>query len=330
MSGSTFGNILRITTFGESRGPAIGAVLDGIESGFQIDTVAIQQLLDRRKSSDEVFSTPRKESDRFEIVSGVFEGKTTGSPICIMIRNMDAEKSSDNDELRYFARDGHADLPYHIRYANCDYRGGGRSSGRETAARTAAGAIALQILRSKGVDISCKVSSVGGVRGSEDSKDDMQTWTSLVQMYRSRGETAGGQVTCTASGIPAGIGEPVFDKLDAVISHAVMSIPAVKGIEFGSGFGCEFKCGSENDKAPSSGGVLGGLSDGTSLVFNAAIKPVPTTDCEMSGTDVRTMMRKTVKLNQRHDWCICFRICPVIEAMTAISILDLWYQRYGR
>ncbi len=330
MGGSTFGTILRLTVFGESRGNEIGAVLDGLESGFPIDSAAMNTMLRRRRPSQSSASTSRIESDEFEITSGVLDGKTTGAPICIVIPNRDCNSDNAADTLMRFARPGHADLPYHLRYCNCDHRGGGRASGRLTAAIVAAGSIAIQILSSKGIEINCQVTSVGGIRGNENNQDDRNAWESLVQMYRSKGETVGGTVSCRATGIPAGIGEPLFDKLDAVISHAVMSIPAIKGIEFGSGFGCEFNSGSTNDGPLMSGGVLGGLSDGTKLSFRAAVKPVPTTDVPVEATDLGNMMKRTMTFNERHDWCICFRICPVVEAMTALSILDLWYQQHGR
>lgn len=329
MSKSTFGSSFAVTTFGESHGTAIGAVIDGIESGFKLDMKQIKNMLDRRRPKDDVFSTPRRESDGFEIQSGVFEGKTTGAPICLVIRNSDPDPSS-YEQLRFIARPGHADLPYSIRYSNRDHRGGGRSSGRLTSAIVASGAIALQILNSKGISISCKVNSIGGIRGSQDNDDDMNAWRELASMYRKRGETLGGRLNCIATGLPIGIGEPVFDKLDAVIAHAVMSIPAVKGIEFGSGFSSETQSGSANNLKGNSGGVLGGLSDGEQLSFNVAIKPVPTVDVPQIGTDTRNMMKVQFTSSQRHDVCICFRVCTVVEAMTAISILDLWYARYGR
>ncbi|MGP1419183.1 MAG: chorismate synthase [Sphaerochaetaceae bacterium] len=329
MSKSTFGSDFAVTTFGESHGAVVGAVIDGIESGFKLDLEQIKVMLDRRRPQDDVFSTPRRESDSFEIQSGVFEGKTTGAPICLVIRNSDSDSSS-YEQLRFIARPGHADLPYSIRYANRDHRGGGRSSGRLTAAIVASGAIAIQILNSKGVSISCKVNSIGGIRGSQDNDDDMNAWRELASMHRKRGETLGGRLNCIATGLPIGIGEPVFDKLDAVIAHAVMSIPAVKGIEFGSGFNSETQSGSANNLKGNSGGVLGGLSDGEPLSFNVAIKPVPTVDVPQTGTDTRNMMKVQFTSSQRHDTCICFRACPVVEAMTAVSILDLWYARYGR
>lgn len=329
MSGSTFGNSLRITTFGESHGLGIGAVLDGVESGFPIDPDQIQAMLDRRKPQGDVSSTPRKESDHFSIESGVFEGKTTGTPICIIIRNQDA-RSADYEQLKGVARPGHADLPYAVRYQNNDYRGGGRASGRCTASIVAAGAIALQILKDKGITINSRTTSVGGVVGNPENASDVSRWDSLILKSREKGETVGGTVKCIASGLPVGIGEPVFDKLDAVVAHGVLSIPAVKGIQFGSGFSSELNEGSMNNLPGNSGGVLGGLSDGEDLEFSVAVKPVPSVDVPQVGTEISTMKPVPLQLSSRHDWCICFRICPVVEAMTALSLLDLWYQRYGR
>lgn len=330
MSGNTFGKILSLTTFGESHGPEIGGVLDGIQSGFPINEDFIKECLNRRKSNDSI-DTPRKEDDEFSIVSGVFEGKTTGAPITIILKNKDAH-SSDYTDLKDYARPGHADETWSTRYSNHDYRGGGRASARETAARVALGAIAIDILKSKGIEIQCCVNSVGGVKAEEfpPNEKDLLCLKMLTQMYKDKGDTVGGSVRCKIKGLPIGLGEPIFDKLDALLAYAMIGLPAVKGIEFGSGFKGETNPGSENNLPLYSGGALGGLSDGTIMDFKLAIKAIPTIDKEQMVKNLKTGQLEKKTFNLRHDYCACFRICAVVEAMAALVILDLWYQRYGR
>lgn len=300
---STFGTILKVTTFGESHGPAMGVVIDGLESGFPLSLESITEELERRRPGKAEGTSPRKETDEFQILSGLFEGMTTGTPLAILIPNKDA-KSSDYEELRNVFRPGHADATYLERYGIRDYRGGGRASGRETVCRVAAGAVAKQILKSKGIEVSSRILSIGNATENYDE---------IIRKAMEEGDSVGGRIQCTAKGVPAGIGEPVFEKLDAVISHAVMSIGAVKGIEFGSGFGCENLSGSVNDMPENAGGILGGISDGNDIVFNVAVKPTPSV--------------AKLGIPGRHDACICLRIGPVIEAMTALVLLDQLYLR---
>lgn len=316
---NTFGSILKITTFGESHGHMIGVVIDGLESGFELDLDAIEKEMERRRPNAGNFSSSRNERDQIEIVSGIFEGKTTGTPITILIKNQDA-KPSNYEKLKDVYRPGHADETYQARYGIRDYRGGGRASGRETVARVAAGAIAKQILAKQGINITSKIHSIGGK--TEDFEQ-------ILQQAKTNNDSVGGTIDCIATGVPMGIGEPVFDKLDACIAHAVMSIGAVKGIEFGSGFSCENLPGSENNKAQHSGGVLGGISDGTEIKFRVAVKPTPSIVKQQT---MKTVDGQVVEMSidGRHDTCICLRIGPVIEAMTALVILDQIYLRNAR
>ncbi len=316
---NTFGSIFRVTTFGESHGPMLGVVIDGIESGFELDLEAIQKELNRRKPNSEAFCSTRNESDTFEIVSGLFEGKTTGTPLTILIKNQDS-RPKDYENLKDLYRPGHADETYDARYGIRDYRGGGRASGRETVCRVAAGAIAKQLLATQGIIVTSRIRSVNG------KTSDLE---GILQQAKEQQDSVGGIIECLATGVPMGIGEPVFDKIDACIAHAVMSIGAVKGIEFGSGFGCEKLFGSENNKAEYSGGMLGGITDGTPIRFRVAVKPTPSIAKEQimktaSGCEVKS------SIEGRHDVCIALRIGPVIEAMTAIVLLDQIYLKNAR
>jgi len=325
MSFNTFGNILKITTFGESHGAMLGVVIDGLQSNFPIDTAFIQKQLDRRRPGFSINSTSRKESDTFEIVSGFFNGKTTGTPLTIVFHNND-QHSNDYEKIKDYARPGHADLAYQVRYKNRDYRGGGRSSGRETVCRVAAGAIAMQILSSQSITISSKIISIKGKKNLSEKE-----YEQLIQTYKGQGESLGGRIQVEAENIPIGLGEPVFDKLDALISHAIMSIGAVKGIEFGSGFASENLLGSENNKIGHSGGISGGLSDGEKLHFEVAVKPTPSVSVVQQFTDLKDLKsKKTLSITGRHDPCICYRILPVLESMTALVLLDCLYAVNGR
>lgn len=297
----TFGNVLKLTTFGESHLFVEGAVLSGLESNFTISFDEIKKDLERRRGG-KPGTTQRAEEDKFEIVSGIFEGKTTGTSLAILIENKDI-KDEDYESLKDVFRPGHADETYMKKYLIRDYRGGGRASGRETVSRVAAGSICKQILKKHGISINAQIVSIGG---------KTENWDSIIEQARENDDSVGGKIRCTVSGLEAGIGEPVFDKLDAVISHAVMSVGAIKGIEFGSGFGCEILSGKENNKAENAGGILGGISDGNDIVFDVAVKPTP-----------------SVGLGKRHDTCIALRMAPVIEAMTAVALLDMYYIRHG-
>lgn len=316
---NTFGSFFRVTTFGESHGPMIGAVIDGIESNLPLDVGRIQKELDRRRPAQNEFESQRKEHDRIEIVSGVFEGRTTGTPVAILIRNTD-QHSKDYENLKDVYRPGHADETYEARYGVRDYRGGGRASGRETAARVAAGAVAKQVLESKGIAIESRIISIHGRKENFDE---------ILEEAKRKGESVGGVLECTVKGMPKGIGEPVFDKLDAYIAHAVMSIGAVKGIEFGSGFSSELLYGSENNLPCNAGGILGGISDGNDIGFRVAVKPTPSI-AKPQPMKTRDGGIREVGIEGRHDVCICLRIGPVVEAMTAIAVLDQLYARTGR
>ncbi len=316
---NTFGSFFRVTTFGESHGPMIGAVIDGIESNLPLDVGRIQKELDRRRPAQNEFESQRKEHDRIEIVSGVFEGRTTGTPVAILIRNTD-QHSKDYENLKDVYRPGHADETYEARYGVRDYRGGGRASGRETAARVAAGAVAKQVLESKGIAIESRIISIHGRKENFDE---------VLEEAKRKGESVGGVLECTVKGMPKGIGEPVFDKLDAYIAHAVMSIGAIKGIEFGSGFSSELLYGSENNLPCNAGGILGGISDGNDIGFRVAVKPTPSI-AKPQPMKTRDGGIREVGIEGRHDVCICLRIGPVVEAMTAIAVLDQLYARTGR
>lgn len=316
---NTFGSFFRVTTFGESHGPMIGAVIDGIESNLPLDVGRIQKELDRRRPAQNEFESQRKEHDRIEIVSGVFEGRTTGTPVAILIRNTD-QHSKDYENLKDVYRPGHADETYEARYGVRDYRGGGRASGRETAARVAAGAVAKQVLESKGIAIESRIISIHGRKENFDE---------VLEEAKRKGESVGGVLECTVKGMPNGIGEPVFDKLDAYIAHAVMSIGAIKGIEFGSGFSSELLYGSESNLPCNAGGILGGISDGNDIGFRVAVKPTPSI-AKPQPMKTRDGGIREVGIEGRHDVCICLRIGPVVEAMTAIAVLDQLYARTGR
>lgn len=316
---NTFGSFFRVTTFGESHGPMIGAVIDGIESNLPLDVGRIQKELDRRRPAQNEFESQRKEHDRIEIVSGVFEGRTTGTPVAILIRNTD-QHSKDYENLKDVYRPGHADETYEARYGVRDYRGGGRASGRETAARVAAGAVAKQVLESEGIAIESRIISIHGRKENFDE---------ILEEAKRKGESVGGVLECTVKGMPKGIGEPVFDKLDAYIAHAVMSIGAIKGIEFGSGFSSELLYGSENNLPCNAGGILGGISDGNDIGFRVAVKPTPSI-AKPQPMKTRDGGIREVGIEGRHDVCICLRIGPVVEAMTAIAVLDQLYAKTGR
>lgn len=316
---NTFGSIFKVTTFGESHGPMLGVVIDGLESGFKLDQVALQKELDRRKPNSSKFTSARKEEDQIEIVSGLFEGKTTGTPLTVLVKNQDV-KSRDYDNLKELYRPGHADETYQARYGIRDYRGGSRASGRETVCRVIAGAIAKQVLATQGIKITSSIHSIGGKTSNFEE---------VLQKAEKNKDSVGGTIDCTVTGVPIGIGEPVFDKIDACIAHAVMSIGAVKGLEFGSGFNCENLFGSENNKAENSGGMLGGITDGTPIRFRVAVKPTPSIGQKQrmktsSGSEVEAT------IEGRHDVCICLRIGPVIEAMVAMVLLDQIYLKNAR
>ena len=340
---NSFGEQFRVTTFGESHGPALGAIVDGVPAGLELDEAYIQKALDRRKPGQSVFTTPRKEADAVEILSGVFEGRTTGTPVALLIRNQD-QRSRDYGDLAEVFRPGHADYGFFRKYGIRDYRGGGRSSGRETAARVAAGAIAAKYLQEKyGIVIRAWTEAVAGISGKKTDVDfieknalraaDPDRYPAMEEAVRNaiaELDSVGGIVSCVSEGVPAGLGEPVFDKLDALLAHAMLSLGAVKGIEFGDGFAAAGLRGSVNNDKMSpegflsnhAGGILGGISTGAPITFRIAVKPTPSIRQEQQTVDQENNPR-TVTVQGRHDPCICPRIVPVVEAMASLVLADL-------
>ena len=353
MAGSSFGKQLVMTTWGESHGAGIGVVVDGCPAGLPVSEEYIQTYLDRRKPGGRDFATPSQESDRVRILSGVFEGRTTGTPISMMIENT-SQRSGDYGNLATTYRPGHADYGYDAKYGFRDYRGGGRSSGRETAGRVAAGAIAARILEAYGIRVQAYVSAVGHVRPDPKRFDplnpdpevivanalsmpDAEAAAEAAEYLRKLMEeqdSSGSEVTCIVTGVPAGIGEPVFDKLDAVLGQAIFSIGAVKAVEIGDGTAVVQARGSENNdsfymkdgavakRTNHAGGILGGISDGSEIVIRASFKPTPSIFREQqtvnsSGEDVALSIRG------RHDPVIGPRAAVVVETMTAFAVADL-------
>ena len=340
---NSFGELFRVTTFGESHGPAIGAVVDGVPAGLALAEADIQQALDRRKPGQSAMTTPRRESDAVEILSGVFEGRTTGTPVALLIRNQD-QRSRDYGDLAELFRPGHADYTYFAKYGIRDYRGGGRSSGRETAARVAAGAIAAKYLREEfGIVVTAWTQAAAGIAGERvcpdlieknplraADPDRAEAMEAAVRRAVAEEDSVGGVVACRVEHVPAGLGEPVFDKLDALLAHAMLSLGAVKGIEFGDGFAAAAARGSANNDAMTpegfatnhAGGVLGGISTGEPIEFRLAVKPTPSIRREQMTVDRENRARK-LTIGGRHDPCICPRLVPVVEAMTALVLTDL-------
>ncbi|MBP6385535.1 MAG: chorismate synthase [Pseudarcicella sp.] len=349
---STYGKIFKISTFGESHGVAVGVVIDGCPSGINFDTNFIQSELDRRKPGQSRITTQRKEADEFEVLSGIFEGKTTGTPIAMIIRNED-QRSKDYSHIAQQFRPSHADYTYTAKYGNRDYRGGGRSSARETVARVAAGAIAKLILQEKGIAINAYVSQVGHLKLNTPYQElDLskaeenavrcpdatlaQEMFDFIDQTRKSGDSIGGVISCVIKGLPVGLGEPVFDKLHAELGKAMLSINAVKGFEYGSGFDGVAMLGSaHNDeiyinengevktKTNYSGGIQGGISNGEDVYFRTAFKPVATImiDQESIDADGNTV---TVSGKGRHDPCVVPRAVPIVEAMAALVIVDFY------
>ncbi|WP_370091695.1 chorismate synthase [Winogradskyella sp.] len=344
MAGNTFGKLFRLTTFGESHGVAIGGIIDGCPSGIKLDFEAIQNELDRRKPGQSKIVTQRKEPDTFEFLSGIFEGQTTGTPIGFIIKNTN-QKSKDYSHIKDVYRPSHADYTYDKKYGVRDYRGGGRSSARETACRVVAGAIAKQFLSS--IKINAFTSSVGDVFMDKPYQDldfskiesnvircpdegTAEKMIAKVQEVKKQGDTIGGTITCALQNVPAGLGEPVFDKLHAELGKAMLSINAVKGFEYGSGFcGAKMKGSEHNDKFNEdgstqtnlSGGVQGGISNGMDIYFRVAFKPVATT---LQKQDTINSKGETVEIQGkgRHDPCVVPRAVPIVEAMAALVLAD--------
>ncbi len=347
MAGNSFGVLFRITTYGESHGAGIGVVIDGCPAGLEIDETFIQSELSRRRPGQSKLVTQRRENDYFIIQSGVFENKTTGAPINIFIPNED-QRSSDYDHLKQTFRPSHADFTYFKKYGHYDYTGGGRSSARETAARVAAGSIAKLFLRKYNVQIHAFVSQVGNIKLKQDQidydmiesndvrcpdKNTANEMANLIAQTKKNGDSVGGMISCHVLNCPVGLGDPVFDKLHADLGKAMLSINAVKGFEIGSGFSAVNMYGSEHNdlfynnngnietKSNHSGGIQGGISNGMPITFNVAFKPVstimqPQSSVNMTGEEV------TVAGRGRHDACVVPRAVPIVEAMTALVIID--------
>ena len=347
MAGSTFGNIFKITTWGESHGKALGVVIDGCPAGVPLDDEMIQTYLDRRKPGQTKISTPRKEDDKVEILSGIFEGYTTGTPISLIVHNT-SQKSHDYSEIASYYRPGHADYTFDSKYGFRDYRGGGRSSGRETIGRVAAGAVAMQVLKALGIEITAYTTAIGPISISKERFDAdaiLATPTRMPDFTASNDaekylascmeqlDSAGGIIECVATHVPAGIGEPVFDKLDANLAKAIMSIGSVKAVEIGDGIAVASSTGSANNdsfymedstilkRTNHAGGILGGISDGSDIILRAYIKPTPSIFSEQETVNKNGENIK-VQIQGRHDPVIVPRAVVVVEAMTALTILD--------
>lgn len=356
MAGNSFGTLLKLTTFGESHGEAIGGILDGFPANFTIDLSAIQHQLDRRKPGQSSIVTQRKESDTVQFVSGIFEGKTTGAPIAFLVKN-ENQKSSDYEHLKDAYRPSHADYTYDYKYGHRDYRGGGRSSARETVARVVAGALAQQFLSKVGIRVQSFVQQVGSVKVPYPytqldlalidetivrcpDLDTANKMISMIESIRKEGDTIGGIIQCVITDCPIGLGEPVFDKLHAELGKAMLSINAVKGFEIGTGFSSINLKGSQHNDifildgandiktaTNNSGGVQGGISNGETIYFNVAFKPVA------------TIMQKQTTINQRgekiildgkgrHDPCVLPRAVPIVDAMAALVIMDFYLRNF--
>lgn len=348
MSGSTFGTLFRVTTWGESHGPGVGVVIDGCPAGILLSEQDIQQFLDRRKPGQSKYTTKRNESDSVEILSGVFEGTTTGTPISLLVRNQD-QRSRDYGNIATSYRPGHADYCFDQKYGFRDYRGGGRSSGRETIGRVAAGAIASKLLGELGIVLTTYAKSIGPVTVDEadydfteitnnsfylPNKDAAKKAAEYVSTLMEQMDSCGGLIECRVDHLPAGLGEPVFDKLDALLAQAIMSIGAVKGVEIGDGFQSASSTGSTNNDpfcmqqgqvmktSNHSGGTLGGMSDGSQLILRAAIKPTPSIS-QMQHTVNNSGEEIKLSIHGRHDPIIVPRAVVVVEAMTALTLADL-------
>lgn len=342
MSGNTFGNVLKITTFGESHGVALGCVLDGVPAGINISAKEIQAELDRRRPGQSKVTTSRVEKDRVEVLSGIFEGKTLGTPIALLIRN-ENQKSSDYKKLKNIFRPGHADFSWEKKFGIRDFRGGGRSSGRETVARVAAGVLARKILDSKKIKIIAFAKEIAGIVGEKFDAKAIEKNTvrsadsvaakkmeAAILDAKKVGDSVGGVIEIRIQNVPAGLGNPVFDKISARLGAALFSIGGVKAVEFGVGFAAAKLRGSEmNDEFTSlkskktnrGGGISGGISDGSEIVIRIAIRPTASISISQKTVDIRGKTQK-IKIVGRHDPCLVPRIIPVAEAMVALTIAD--------
>lgn len=341
MPGNSFGQVFRITTFGESHGGAVGVVLDGMTPGLEISTEEIQLQLDRRKPGQSFITTPRAEPDKVNILSGIFEGKATGTPMLMILYNRDFDPGAYQN-IKDMFRPGHADYSYLQKYGVRDWRGSGRASGRETSARVAAGAVARKLLQNRGVSILAYTKKAAGIECESFDPDVIEKnplracdlaaaekMMEKISKIKDEEDSVGGIIECRIRGVRAGLGEPVFDKLDAELAHAMLSIGSTKGIEFGTGFAAADMRGSEhNDQMDengfltnNSGGIIGGISTGNEIVFRVVVKPTssisrPQTTMDMEGK------KREIRTIGRHDACICPRIVPVIEAMACLVLED--------
>ncbi len=350
MAGSSYGTIFRVSTWGESHGKGVGVVIDGCPAGLYLNESMIQPYMDRRKPGATKYSTPRKEADEIEILSGVFEGRTTGTPISMMVHNK-TQRSQDYSEIASYYRPGHADYTFDQKYGFRDYRGGGRSSGRETIARVAGGAVASLILKTIGIEVSAYTKSIGPIEINYNNCSKENIFKSPLYMpdldASSKAEdflsttmenkdSAGGIVECIISGVPAGIGETVFEKLDANLAKGIMSIGAIKGVEIGAGFDAASMLGSQdNDNfyvdntgihkySNNAGGILGGLSDGSEIILRAAFKPTPSISATQQ-TVSTTGENININIKGRHDPIIVPRGVVVVESMAAMTLVDLLF-----
>lgn len=347
---NTFGNIFRLTSFGESHGEAVGGVIDGCPPGIELNLDFIQSELDRRRPGQSRITTSRKESDKVQFLSGVFEGKTTGTPIGFIVKN-ENHKSSDYDELKNVYRPSHADYTYQQKYGIRDYRGGGRSSARETVSRVVAGAVAKLCLQKLNISICAYTSQVGDIKLDEDYRQydlsnientqvrcpdpqKAEEMTEYIRKVQSEGDTIGGVVTCVIKNTPVGLGEPVFGKLHTALGNAMLSINAAKGFEYGSGFDVSKKGSELNDPFVNengkittatnhSGGIQAGISNGEDIYFRVAFKPVPTILIEQQTVDLEGN-QTLLKSSGRHDACVLPRVVPVVESMAAMVLLDYY------
>ena len=354
MSGSSIGKLFSVTTWGESHGSAIGVTIDGCPSGLYLNESQIQQYLDRRKPGQSEFTTSRKEADKVEFLAGIFQGRTTGTPITLMVRN-ENHQSRDYQELAEVFRPGHGDYTYQAKHGFRDYRGGGRSSGRETVGRVAAGAVATLLLKELGVFLTAFTKAIGPIEiptkdylfqeipnnplymPNNKFADKAKTY---LQEVKQKGDSSGGVIECIAEGVSPGIGEPVFDKLDARLAAAVMSIGGVKSVEIGDGLKAACSLGSQNNdefligenqiqkRTNHSGGVLGGISDGSCLIVRAGVKPTPSIVVPQS-TVTSSGKPHILSVHGRHDPSIVPRAVVVVEAMVAITLVDLFLQNMG-
>ncbi len=352
MSGNTFGTLFRLCTFGESHGAGLGGVVEGCPPGLPLSEEIIQQELDRRKPGQGgLAATARKESDTVRLLSGVFEGQSTGTPIGFVIMN-EGQRSGDYSAIMNVYRPGHADLGYDAKFGRRDYRGGGRSSGRETVSRVAGGAIAQEFLRTQGIEVCAATVELGGIAAqgrdfdgalarpffSADA-DSVPQWEERVRSVKSAGDTLGGVVELRISGVPAGLGEPVFDKLDARLAYALMGVGAVKGVEVGAGFAAARLTGSTNNDPMSpdgflsnnAGGILGGMSSGQEIIVRAAVKPIPSIALPQQTVNAKGEAA-SITIGGRHDICAIPRIVPVLKAMVLLTLADfaLLQRRVGR